>query len=196
MFAPVGMDPGIFAYVVLPLLIFFARIGDMSLDTIRIIYVMKGYRFISTVLGFIEVMIWLVAISQVLDNLTNVFYYIAYAGGFAAGNLVGMILEERLSIGKVSVKVVVRKNASKIIASVEKLGHLMTITDAYGEDGDVKILYMVMQRKDVTPVIEIIRKFNPTAFYWVEDVRFANDEDPIMKRAVKKSKHSRISVRR
>lgn len=190
MLAPIGLDPTFFAFVVLPLLIFFARIGDMSIDTVRIIYVTKGYKWISSVLGFIEVMIWLFAISNVMQNIgygniTGIFYSVVYAAGFASGNFVGMLVEERLSIGKVSLKVVVRKNCAEIIKEIEAMGHLMTITEARGEDGEVKILYLVMPRKEVKSVIQVIKKHNPTAFYWIEDVKFANDDDPAMMKSVK-----------
>jgi uncharacterized protein YebE (UPF0316 family) len=196
MFAPLGMDPTFFSFVVVPILIFFARICDMTLDTVRIIFVSKGYKYISAVLGFFEVIIWLVAITQIMSNLTNIFCYLAYGAGFATGNFVGMVIEEKISLGKVSLKVVARKNASKIIEEIEKLGHLVTVTDAYSEAGSVKIIYAVMQRKEVSHVVEIIKKLNPTAFYWVEEVRFANDEDPIMKKAIGKNKYRGVSVRR
>ncbi|MDD1706274.1 MAG: DUF5698 domain-containing protein, partial [Methanoregulaceae archaeon] len=95
-----------FAWVILPLLIFFFRICDVSLGTIRVIFIAKGLKYIAPVIGFFEVIIWLLAIGQVMNNVTNVASYIAYGGGFAAGTLLGMTVEERLSLGTVVVRVI------------------------------------------------------------------------------------------
>ncbi|HPA70469.1 MAG TPA: DUF5698 domain-containing protein, partial [Bacteroidales bacterium] len=86
-------------YLLLPLFIFLARIFDVSLGTLRIIFVTKGMRIIAPLVGFFEVLIWLLAISRIMQDLDNWVSYIAYAGGFATGNFVGMYLEERLAIG-------------------------------------------------------------------------------------------------
>jgi len=91
----------IYALIGLPLLIFFARVCDVSLGTIRIIFISKGIKYLAPIVGFFEILIWLLAISQIMQNLTNPYYYIFYAGGFATGNLVGIILDEKLSIGTV-----------------------------------------------------------------------------------------------
>ncbi len=111
-----SVGPEIFAWVILPLLIFFARICDVSLGTIRVIFISKGFKYIAPVIGFFEVIIWLLAIGQVMNNLTNVASYIAYGGGFACGTLIGMIVEEKLSIGTVTVRVITRKDATDLVA--------------------------------------------------------------------------------
>ena len=87
-----------FAWVVLPLLIFFARICDVTLGTIRVIFISKGFKYIAPCIGFFEVIIWLLAIGQVMNNITNVASYIAYGAGFATGTFVGMAIEEKLSL--------------------------------------------------------------------------------------------------
>jgi uncharacterized protein YebE (UPF0316 family) len=148
MFAFSITDPAFFSFVVVPILIFFARIIDVSMDTVRIIFISKGYKSIASILGFFEVIIWLIAITQIMQNLTNAFCYIAYGAGFATGTYVGMVIEEKLSIGKVSLHIVARRNASRIINEIEKMGHLMTITEAYGEKGEVKLIYLVTNRKE------------------------------------------------
>ncbi len=80
-----SIDPEFFGYIILPLLIFLARIMDVSINTMRIIFMLNGKKFISTILGFFEALIWLIAISQIFQNLDSVITYLAYAGGFAAG---------------------------------------------------------------------------------------------------------------
>ena len=102
-----------FTFVILPFLIFIARITDVSLGTLRIIFVSKGYKIIAPLIGFIEILIWIVAISKIIQNIDNWICYIAYAGGFAVGNYVGMRLEEKLAIGFELVRVITQKDASK-----------------------------------------------------------------------------------
>ena len=90
-----------FTWVLLPILIFISRVLDVSLGTMRLIFVSKGYKLLAPVLGFFEVLIWLVAIGQIMQHLDNIFCYLAYGLGFATGNFVGIYLEEKMSIGTV-----------------------------------------------------------------------------------------------
>ena len=92
-----GIPENIFSYVLLPLLIFCARIADVSINTIRIIYVLGGRRGTATLLGFFESFIWLMAIRQIFEHLDNWICYVAYPGGFAFGIFVGMMIEERIA---------------------------------------------------------------------------------------------------
>lgn len=94
-----------FTFIFLPLFIFLARICDVTLDTIRIIFVSKGMRKIAPLIGFFEILIWLMAISKIMQNLDNWACYVAYAGGFATGNYFGMLVEEKLAIGHEMIRV-------------------------------------------------------------------------------------------
>ena len=105
----------IFKLVIIPLLIFLARICDVTLDTARIIYVSRGMKYLAPLIGFFEVLIWLLSITQIMNNLTNVVYYIAYAGGFAMGNFIGIYIEERMAIGTVVISIITQKNASDLV---------------------------------------------------------------------------------
>ena len=102
--------------VVLPLLIFFFRICDVSLGTIRVIFIAKGLTYIAPVIGFFEVIIYLVAIGQVMNNLTNVALYIAYGAGFAAGTFIGMKVEEKLSIGTLVVRIITPEDPGDLVS--------------------------------------------------------------------------------
>src|SRR5665648_86798 len=104
-----------FSLFILPALIFIARIMDVSLGTIRIIFVIRGQKLLATLLGFFEIMIWLLAIGQIFQNLTDITYYIAYAGGFAAGNYVGIYLESKLALGTLAVRIITVKDALSLI---------------------------------------------------------------------------------
>src|SRR6188508_2424731 len=110
-----GISESVFSYILLPLLIFIARIGDVSINTIRIIYVLGGRRVTATLLGFFESFIWLMAIRQIFEHLDNWICYVAYPAGFASGIFVGMIIEERIAYGKVIVRIITRKEVKVLI---------------------------------------------------------------------------------
>lgn len=164
-----------FEYLIIPLLICFARIIDVTIGTVRIILVAKGAKKIAPLLGFFEILIWLIAIGQVMQNLTNVVNYLAYASGFAIGNYIGILIEQRLAIGMVVVRIITAVDASKLIEYFkgENLG--VTVIDAEGANGSVHLLYTVIKRIDLSTVVEKIKLYNPKAFYSVEDVRFVSE---------------------
>jgi uncharacterized protein YebE (UPF0316 family) len=161
----------IFAWVVLPILIFSARVADVSLGTIRVIFISKGLKYIAPVIGFFEVIIWLLAIGQVMQNLTNVASYIAYGAGFATGTLMGMLVEERLSLGTVVIRVITRKDSSDLVIRLRSLNYGVTELNAEGSTGPVKVLLMVIKRQDTKQVVATIKQFNPQAFYSIEEVK-------------------------
>ena len=165
----------IYAWILLPLLIFFARVCDVSLGTIRIIFVSKGIKYLAPLIGFFEILIWLLAIGQIMQNLTNVYYYVFYAGGFAMGNLVGIIIEEKLSIGTVGIRIITRQDAMNLIDAFKKSDFGITAVDANGSKGRVKIIFTVVNRQNIHKVINLVKKYNPKAFYSVEDIRYVSE---------------------
>jgi len=108
----------LFTWVILPVLIFLARIMDVSIGTMRLIFVSKGMKYLAPVLGFFEVTIWLLAIGQIMQHLDNVMCYIAYGSGFAMGNYLGIVLEEKMSIGTVLIRVIPQKDTSQLSATI------------------------------------------------------------------------------
>lgn len=177
-----------FTMVVIPVMIFLLRIIDVSLGTIRIIFVSKGFKQIAPVIGFFEILIWIFVVSRVMDNLDNWVSFIAYAGGFATGNLVGMRLEERLAIGHELVRVITKKEAFELIAALKNKGFGITSIKAMGVDGEVAVLYVIISRKKMDQVIELIRQYNPNALYTVEDIRKVSKEVYYGESPVKKSR--------
>lgn len=167
----VFLNSDIFKFVLLPLIIFSTRICDVTLDTLRIIYVSRGLKVLAASIGFFEVLIWLFAITQIFKNLTNPLYYVAYAGGFAMGNFIGILIEERMAIGTVVVRIITQKDAAELIELLKNTGYGVTFVDAYGAQGPVKIIFTIVKRKDIERVLELIRSCNPQAFYTIEDVR-------------------------
>lgn len=168
----------IYALIILPLLIFCARVGDVSLGTLRIIFVSKGMKYYAPFIGFFEILIWLLAIGQIMQNLDNVFYYLFYAGGFATGNFVGIIIEEKLSIGTVGIRIITRKEADTLVAALKKQKYGITVIDAEGSKGKVKIIFTVVKRQNISKVITIVKTYNPKAFYSIEDIRHVSEELP------------------
>jgi len=166
------MEP-IFAYLILPALIFIARVVDVSLGTIRIIFISKGFKFLSLIIGFIEVLIWLTAINQIWGNMNNIWLYLAYAGGFATGNYVGIWLDEKISLGNVMVRIIIRKNSGKLISELKKNNYRLTILEgkSCSEEKGVHVIFSVIPRKELKNVFKIIKRINPKAFYTVEDIR-------------------------
>ncbi len=173
----------------IPLLIALARITDVSIGTLRIIFVAKGLRLWAPILGFFEVSIWLGAISQVMENLTNVTNFFAYAIGFSLGNYLGMYIESRLAIGMVVVRIITKNDSFSLVEALRLMRYSVTVADAQGNSGDVKIIFTVIKRSDIKMVQSLILKYNPEAVYSIEDVRHANDPDfpPIESRRASRS---------
>ncbi|MBT4033942.1 MAG: DUF2179 domain-containing protein [Candidatus Marinimicrobia bacterium] len=164
-----------FAYIILPVLIFLARIVDVSLGTIRILFVARGVQTLAALLGFFEVFIWLVVISSIMNNLSSPFYYIFYAAGFAAGNYVGIAIERHLYVGKVALQVITRSKADELLDYFREQRLGITAVDAEGATGPVKILYSIINRRDLKSIIEKVKEFNPKAFYSIEDVKTVSE---------------------
>ncbi len=168
------LNTDIFKFIVVPLIIFLTRICDVTLDTLRIIYVSRGLKILAASIGFIEVLIWLFAITQIFKNLINPIYYVAYAGGFAVGNYIGILIEERMAIGTVVIRTITQKDASVLIKWLKTEGYGVTYIDAHGAFGPVKVIFTIVKRRDIEHVLEIIRTSNPLAFYTIEDIRFSS----------------------
>ncbi|MCJ7821402.1 MAG: DUF2179 domain-containing protein [Bacteroidales bacterium] len=182
-----------FTYVLIPLFIFCARIIDVSLGTLRIIFVTKGMRRIAPLIGFFEVFIWLLAISRIMQNLENWVCYVAYAAGFASGNLIGMLLEEKLAIGHEMIRVITRKDATTLINVLRETGHGVTWISAQGVEGEVAILYIIARRSMIEDVLALINKHNPRALYTVEAIKYVNKE--IFHRSEEERHHRWLSNR-
>jgi uncharacterized protein YebE (UPF0316 family) len=163
-----------FTFILLPLFIFFARICDVTLDTVRIIFVSKGMRKLAPIIGFFEILIWLMAISKIMQNLDNWVCYVAYAGGFASGNFIGMLVEEKLAIGHEMIRVITRADASGLINDLRERGYGVTSVKAEGADGEVGILYIIARRSMIKEILALINEHNPRAFYTIESIKFVN----------------------
>lgn len=168
-------DSNLFSYVLMPLLIFLARICDVSIGTLRIIFVSKGKRNIAPILGFFEVLIWITAISKIMQNLDNYINYIAYAAGFATGNLIGMIIEEKLAMGILMIRVFAHERGPELVQNLNENGFGATVVEANGAREKIHLIYTIVKRNELSSVLDVITRFNPKAFYTIEDVKSVNE---------------------
>lgn len=175
----------IFSYVILPLLIFLARIIDVSINTIRIIYVLGGRRLTATFLGFIESFVWLMAIRQIFQHLDNWVSYIAYPAGFAMGILVGMLIEERIAYGKVIVRIITRKEIDSLIKYLAEQKHRFTILKAEGLDGEENVVFTVLEREKLEALTGTLKEILPSAFYTVEKVNRASESGAVVQESTR-----------
>lgn len=164
-------DPVLFDWVILPGIIFLARLVDVALGTLRIIFVSRSMKKLAPLVGFFESLIWLFAISQIVLNLSNIMSYFAFAAGFATGNFVGIYLENKLSIGLLSVRVVTTEDGSDLINYLREHNFGVTSVSATGVSGRVRLIISVIKRKDLDEYVQIVKEFNPKAFMSIEDVR-------------------------
>jgi len=165
----------LFLWVVLPFLIFLSRIIDQSIGTLRLIFSSKGMKHLSPFFAFFESFIWLVAISQIMKHLDNFLCFFAFAGGYAAGNYVGIWLEEKISVGNVVIRLIPKKDTTPLIRHLRELNYGVTVVDVDGTLGPTKMLFTTVRRKDAKKVIGIIKDFNPTAFYTIDEVRVVSE---------------------
>jgi len=162
----------LYAWLFLPFMIFMARVADVTLGTVRVIFVSRGMKYLAPLIGFVEILIWLMAIGHTMQNLTNPVCYVAYAGGFAMGNFVGITIAERLSLGVVMIRVITAQDALPLVQRLKAENYGVTSIDGHGTSGQVKVVFTVVSRREVASVIGLIKTFNPQAFYSVEEVNF------------------------
>jgi len=152
-------------------LIFMLRVGDMTLDTLRVLVVMRGKKAVAWIFGFFQALIFVVAISSVLKNLSNPLNMIGYAAGFATGNVVGMLIEERMAIGHIHMRIVSSRLGSAIADKIRQEGYAITEISARGKDGMVSVLNCSVLRKNVGRIHKIVNEVDSDAFITAEDVR-------------------------
>jgi uncharacterized protein YebE (UPF0316 family) len=134
----------------------------------------RGQKNIAPILGFFEVLIWIVVASQVMQYVHNIPSYIAWAAGFAVGNYIGLLMEERIALGLQIIRIITHQECDELVRQLRLANHGTTVIDGHGAKGPVKVILTVVHRKNIEPIISIIRKNNPDAFYSIEDIRDVN----------------------
>jgi uncharacterized protein YebE (UPF0316 family) len=170
------INPEFYSWVILPLLIFIARVCDVSMETIRVIYISRGIKYLAPIIAFFEIVIWLLAMEIVMKDLSNSANFLAFALGFAVGTYVGFVIEEKLSIGMVILRIVTTDASNEeIVSFMQSENYGITTLDATGSRGNVKMILSLVNRADVTRITEHIQSTNPHAFFSIEDVRYVNE---------------------
>lgn len=160
--------------VLISLAIFVARLADQSIGTMRIIFLMRGKRAVSGLLGFFESAIWLLAVSQVVTNIDQPLKVIAFAGGFGAGTALGGTVERWLAIGKGVLRVVAPFDSPQASTALRQAGFAVTDVNAEGRNGPVRLAFSVVPRKRKQEALAIVRRVNPEAFVTFEEVETPN----------------------
>ncbi|MDP8246498.1 MAG: DUF2179 domain-containing protein [Candidatus Hinthialibacter antarcticus] len=183
-----SFTPDFFEPYLLPVFIFLARITDVTIGTLRIVFLTQGRKKLATLLGLAEVTVWLLAVSSVIQNVSGPLNFIAYVAGYSTGSYLGMTIVERLALGNIILRLVTRKDATALIDHLYRHNYGLTVVDATGREGHVQILFMVIKRRELDEMVQIIHQYNPNAFFSIEDVQRVHDGSlpyvgaPVMRR--------------
>ena len=146
------------------------------METIRVIYISRGIKYLAPIIAFFEIVIWLLAMEVVMDDLSNIANFLAFALGFAIGTYVGFVIEGKLSIGMVILRIVTTEDSTEeIVSYMQSENYGITTLDATGSRGNVKMILSLFNRTDVSRITEHIQSTNPHAFFSIEDIRYVNE---------------------
>jgi uncharacterized protein YebE (UPF0316 family) len=164
----------LYNWFLLPLYIFTGALTYVALATLRNVFIARNLRKIVPVVGFFEVLVWLIAVSSTLKNLHNIACYIGFASGYSAGIYVGLAIEARLALGLQVIRIITNQDPTGLLNTLRSANLGTTVLDGTGSKGPVKVIFTTVKRKDVQMVCEMIIKHQPNAFFTVEDIRQAN----------------------
>lgn len=154
-----------------PLLIFCLRVTDVSMATVRVLLIVRNAKWIVPLIGFFEVSLWVIAVSAVVQNLHSPLHVVGYAGGFATGNFVGMLIEERLALGLATMRTMVKQGGAELATALRETGFAVTEQEGRGRDGPVEVLYSVIARRKIGPYISVVEHVAPGSFLVVDEPR-------------------------
>ncbi len=157
--------------LMLALVIFAARVVDVSLGTIRHAMIVRGKRLITFCIAFLESLVWVFAVSKVLSDLSEPLTAFAFALGFATGTFVGMTIESLLKIGDQVVKVFSSKG-KEVAALLREAGFRVTEFEGRGRDGQVLLLFVQVRRRDTKKVLQVAREHDKQCYLVIEDIRW------------------------
>jgi uncharacterized protein YebE (UPF0316 family) len=154
-----------------PFVVFFLRVTDVSMATLRMLLIMRGHRFLAPLIGFFEILLWVTAIGIVVRHLDSPLHVVGYAAGFATGNYLGLLIEERLALGVATIRTVVRTGGAELALELRDAGFGVTETLGRGRDGTVEVLYSVLPRRRVGSCLSMIEERAPESFVVVDEPR-------------------------
>jgi uncharacterized protein YebE (UPF0316 family) len=159
----------LFASPVGALAIFVLRIVDVSCDTMRVIFAIRGKRGIAALLGFVQALVWIFAVGNAVKHLDSILHVFGYAGGYALGTFVGVTIERTIAYGVATVRVVSKHSGVEIAEALRNAGYAVTEFPGFGRDGSVEILNSVVQRSHIDDVLGLIDNWDKAAFVTVEE---------------------------
>jgi uncharacterized protein YebE (UPF0316 family) len=160
--------------LVLPMLVFLAEMCVVTLGTIRIIFLSRGQKKLATLLGFFEVSMWLFAIGQIMSHLDDPWCFFAFAGGFASGNYLGVVIHEKLALGNSVVQIITHKDAGELARRLTEADFGVTRLEGHGANGPVQVVFSIVKRREVEKITRLINNFDPMAFYAIDEVQSVN----------------------
>jgi uncharacterized protein YebE (UPF0316 family) len=166
---PIGLAAGTVS--ILPVLVFLAETCVVTLSTVRTIFITRGMKGLAAFLGFFEISIWLFAMAQVMQNLSSLDCYVAFAGGFSLGNFLGISIERKLALGTVGLHIATRKSAAPLIDALRAADYAVTAFDAQGSTDPMRVVITAVRRKELPDVISAVKCYDPDAFYSAHDLQ-------------------------
>ena len=154
-----------------PVIVFLLRATDVTMATMRMLLIVRGHRLLAPLIGFFEILIWVMAVGIVVQHLSSPFHVVGYAAGFATGNYLGLRLEGRLALGLATIRTMVRSGGAELAGELRDEGFGVTETLGRGREGTVDVLYSVIPRKDVSRALAIIDSRAPGSFVVVDEPR-------------------------
>lgn len=167
----IGAGPFWVDYALIPLIIFLSRATDTSLGTMRQVFLSKGQHSAMRIVGFFEVLIWITAASQLLQNFTSWVCYLAWAGGFTVGGFIGFAIERRLAIGQQLMRIISDRPVEAFLAALSQNGQGYTVLDGQGAKGPVKMIFIAMNRADIAIIDRLISQHIPGVFHTIDDIQ-------------------------
>ncbi len=147
------------------------RVVNMALDTLRVATSARGRKLATWIVGFVQTLIFVYLLTEVIQDLTNIPNLVAYAAGFASGNVLGIWIEERMALGHTNLRIISPKLGTAVAERLRKAGYAVTEIPARGRDGAVSLLNLSVLRKDVGKVRGLVEEVDPGAFITAEEMR-------------------------
>lgn len=155
----------------MPLLIFVLQAADITVGTLRVVMLVRGHRLAAGGLALLESLVWVYAAGQVLTDPANPIEVAAYVTGFAAGTMLGVTVERWLALGKTLLRIVAPVGSPQVVDELRRRGYYATVVNAEGRDGQVRVVFSVVPRRQVPSVERVVADINPRAFVTFEETR-------------------------
>ena len=149
-------------------LITLLRIFDVTLGTIRAILVVQSKKYGAGFIGFFEVLIWIYAMRYIVQHLDSTINLFGYATGFAVGTILGIIIEQKLGLGHLQISLISKEKTVNIAEAIRSLKHGVTLLPGAGANGDISILYTIINKKNLKKIKDLVHKIDPEVFINVQ----------------------------